>query len=132
MKRRIKQTIAYVLSAVLIAGLFSFAMPIFSIKVKAVESKKTVASLSTDAIKNPTHPSDGDDPWKGNYVWYGKYEGEPVKYRVLDNDTTEFNDNKSLHTLFLDCDSILFNSVFWDNLAYYSRFDAYSFSGSYL
>ena len=49
--------------------------------------------------------------WNGNYVYYGKYNSNPVKYRVLDPDSSTFGND---HTMFLDCDSILEN-VRFDN-----------------
>ena len=48
------------------------------------------------------------DPWKGSYVWYGKFDGEPVKYRVLAPKTTKFGGT----TMFLDCDCVLYKASF--------------------
>ena len=51
---------------------------------------KTVAGVGTTAIKAPTAPGSIEDAWTGSYVWYGKYYGQPVKYRVLDPKSTAY------------------------------------------
>lgn len=85
------------------------------ITVFAAGGDKTV-SLGTDVIKNPTAPTASTDTWKGSYVYFGTYGGNPVKYRVLDKNTTVFGGT----TMLLDCDSILWagrnpSSAFDDN-----------------
>ncbi len=49
-----------------------------------------------------------ESKWSGNYVYYGKYDGSPVRYRVLAPDTTDYGSS----TIFLDCDTSLFNAAF--------------------
>ena len=54
-------------------------------------------------------------PWIGNYVYYGKYNNDPVLYRILDPDTntnapqadTGCNFGITEGSLLLDCDSVL-------------------------
>ncbi|MBO7515577.1 MAG: hypothetical protein J6T47_08150, partial [Lachnospiraceae bacterium] len=72
-------------------------------KVEAAQEKK-IASLNTDAIGFPVAPQEGDTGWKGSYVWYGKYDGKPVKYRVLQPYSFDYGSK----AMFLDCDTILF------------------------
>ena len=72
---------------------------------------KNVAGLGTSAIKAPKTPENYSDFWTGSYVWFGKYNGTPVKYRVLAPKTTIYGGT----TMLLDCDSIL----------YYAQFDGY-------
>ncbi len=74
----------------------------------AVAADKTVAGLSTSAIKAPKAPSSENDAWTGSYVWYGKYDGTPIKYRVLAPKTTIYGGT----TMLLDCDSILYTAPF--------------------
>ena len=69
---------------------------------------KTVAGLGTSVIKAPSAPTDASTPWTGSYVWYGKYEGDPVKYRVLAPKTTTYGGT----TMLLDCDNILYDAYF--------------------
>lgn len=69
--------------------------------------------LGVSIIADPTAPAATTDEWKGSYVYFGTYNGNPVKYRVLDRTTTDFGGT----TMLLDCDSIL-----WKN-DLNSRFD---------
>ena len=69
---------------------------------------KTVAGLGTSVIKAPKQPSSGDDEWTGSYVWYGKYKGTPVRYRVLAPKTTTYGGT----TMLLDCDKFLYEASF--------------------
>ena len=53
-------------------------------------TKKSIG-LGTSIIANPTVPTSTTDAWKGSYVYFGTYNGSPIKYRVLDSDTTTFS-----------------------------------------
>lgn len=85
--------------------------------------EKTVTGLGTACISGPSIPSDATDPWKGSYVYFGMYdrdtedeeEAYPVKYRVLSGNTTRFSEGSGKHTMFLDCDTILYRVRFDDN-----------------
>lgn len=104
MKKRklLKRGLASLLAAVLAVGM----LPMMSgnmATVKAADGYKTIAGLGTGIIANPTAPTASTDTWKGSYVYFGTYGGNPVKYRVLDNNTSVFGDT----TMLLDCDSIL-------------------------
>lgn len=68
--------------------------------------EKKITGLGTGAIANP---ADGNLGW--SYVYYGKYNGNPVKYRVLDKNSHDFGVENG--SLFLDCDSILFRAAFY-------------------
>lgn len=66
--------------------------------------------LRSSIIGNPT-PLTSDKTtmdWSGSYVYFGKYNGNSVKYRVLDKKTTNFTGT----TMFLDCDSVLWSEKF--------------------
>ncbi|SDB10450.1 Ig-like domain-containing protein [Butyrivibrio sp. INlla16] len=54
-------------------------------------------------------PALGGGNWR--YVYFGKYDNEPVKYRVLQNDTSDFGGR----TMLLDCDSILYSITYDGN-----------------
>ena len=104
------------------AALFSAAMAVTMIlpggagtqTVAADEGEKTVAGLSTSAIKGPANEMTYDpetgyrNGWMGSYVWYGRYDGEPVKYRVLSPKTSAYGGS----TMFLDCDNVLYEVKF--------------------
>ena len=103
------------LVAVLVVGLLP-VMPGNTATVQAAGGDKTIAGLGTGIIANPTAPTVSTDTWKGSYVYFGTYDGNPVKYRVLDNNTSVFGGT----TMLLDCDSILWagsdpSSAFDDN-----------------
>ena len=77
-------------------------------------TKKSIG-LGTSIIANPTVPTSITDTWKGSYVYFGTYNGSPVKYRVLDSNTTTFSYDDTTKTMLLDCDSLLFESKFDDS-----------------
>ena len=74
---------------------------------------KTVSNtkLGVDQISNPRIPTSGDDAWQGSYVYYGKYDGEPIKFRVLNRATSAFRTDGG-ESVFLDSDKVLFSSNF--------------------
>ena len=61
--------------------------------------------LGTIDIRNPQAPNSSNEEWKGSYVYYGKYYGQPIRYRVLFNNETKFGGN----TLLLDCDKAIYS-----------------------
>ena len=76
---------------------------------KAYAADKSITGLGTGSIRNPVNGNtDGLTAWTGSYVYYGKYDGKPVKYRVLDKASMDFGGN----TMLLDCDNTLYTSVF--------------------
>lgn len=78
-----------------------------------VEYEKTIAGLCTSVITDPINPGDDKNKaWTGSYVYYGKYAGTPVKYRVLDANTTDYSMDRTTRTMLLDCDSILYKQKF--------------------
>ncbi|MBP5463378.1 MAG: hypothetical protein J6Y20_14830 [Lachnospiraceae bacterium] len=113
MKRRnvVRRLLALVLSVVMAATMLPM-MGAGGTAKAAVAQDKTVAGLSTSAIKAPKAPSSVSDAWTGSYVWYGKYGGTPVKYRVLAPKTTIYGGT----TMLLDCDSILYTAPFDDDM----------------
>ncbi len=68
-------------------------------------------TAGTSGIGAPTI-LDNAEGWTGNYVYYGKYDGAPVKYRVLDPNSTAFGVENG--SMLLDCDTTLYNAVFDD------------------
>ena len=80
--------------------------------------------LGIGKIGNPKAP-EANVAWTGSYVYFGKYAQSEndtpvsVRYRVLDNNTTKFSmgitEAEKDHTMFLDCDNVLFTDAFRDN-----------------
>ena len=102
----VRKLLALILSVVMVATMLPMMGEGGTAKAGALV--KTVDGLSTSAIKAPKAPSSPYDAWTGNYVWYGKYDGTPVKYRVLAPKTTIYGGT----TMFLDCDNILYKAPF--------------------
>ena len=106
-KRLLKGIIAFSAVALLQTGVVPAANP--AAMVYAAEKNTNHLGLGTGEISNPVHPASNSSAWSGSYVYYGKYnESDPTKYRVLDKEATKFGGN----TLFLDCDSVLYNDYF--------------------
>ena len=65
------------------------------------------AENTTDGTSGIGAPTilDNAEGWTGNYVYYGKYDGAPVKYRVLDPNSTPFRVENG--SMLLDCDTTL-------------------------
>ena len=71
--------------------------------------------LGTTGIEHPQAPQENVE-WRGNYVYYGKYNGNPVRYRILDADSQEFVPKQNgepkdptQKTMFLESDSFIGN-----------------------
>ena len=108
MKKTFRVGSAKTISAVLAASLMFTLIPKIagSNTVLAASGSKNQdnTSLGVSAIVNPTPPENEYSPWTGSFVYFGKYNGTPLKFRVLQK-------NSDAHTtssaLFLDCDAIL-------------------------
>ena len=85
-------------------------IPVISIPMDVeAASAKSITSLGAGAIIAPKKPASADDAWAGHYVWYGKYDKTPVRYRVLAPKTTRFGGT----TMLLDCDTILYSAKYY-------------------
>ena len=71
--------------------------------------------LCTAGMLEPSTIGQDADPWSGSFVYYGSYQGKPVRYRVLDKDNSEHS-QVDRYSLFLDCDSLLFKSG-WEGVS---------------
>ena len=130
-----KKGMAVALSVALMLGLVP-VMPGTALEVQAAgenneDTAKSEMVLGTGVIADPTAPTSTSDVWQGSYVYFGNYDtdgdgtAEPVKYRVLDSETSVFGGT----TMLLDCDSIL-----WAGSDPSSKFDdgSKSWSTSYI
>ena len=68
-------------------------------------------TLGTKSIENPYWQGfvEGNSGWF-SYVYYGTYNGSPVRYRVLDRNSGDFG--VAGGSLLLDCDTVLFDYAF--------------------
>ena len=71
--------------------------------------------LGIAGLSDPETPADKDTPWSGSYVYFGTYNGSPIKFRVLARNTTAYTSEKAL---FLDSDVSLFEECFDDAKPY--------------
>ena len=69
--------------------------------------------LCTGKISNPEKPDNKNSAWSGSYVYFGKNAGEPIRFRVLNNNSTAYGGN----TLFLDSDRLFDKHIFDENLS---------------
>ena len=76
---------------------------------EAPEKSRDNTWLGTAGLSDPDRPADKDSPWSGNYVYFGTYDGRPIRFRVLAKDSTAYTSGKSL---FLDSDVSLFDECF--------------------
>lgn len=79
-------------------------------KVKAAETTMAVKNINMKqqdnfmpGIAKPTSTGSDAAAWEGDYVYFGKFGGEPVKFRVLNPTETNYGGN----TMLLDSDSVL-------------------------
>ncbi|MBO4864903.1 MAG: InlB B-repeat-containing protein, partial [Eubacterium sp.] len=105
-KNRGKKLLSLFMASVISASMLTVVGGPVS-QVNAEEGDKQVACLGTSDINEP-EPGETDKSWTGSFVWYGTYNGKPVRYRVLDPKTSKFGGT----TMFLDCDSILYKAKF--------------------
>ncbi len=104
-QRTSKRLLSGLLTLALCLGEFS------SVGLNAnAEDEKTITGLGTGAITDPVAPASTSDAWRGSYVYYGKYDDQPVKYRVLDKDSTKYGVEGG--SVFLDCDSCIATTGF--------------------
>ena len=99
MKKWGKKLLGLLLCTIMIAGLLPGTLSL------ARADGKTITGLGTGAITNPA----GNGSW--SYVYFGKYNGNPVKYRVLSKNTNGFGGT----TMLLDCNSILLTKKRFDD-----------------
>ncbi|MCR5278344.1 MAG: DUF6273 domain-containing protein, partial [Lachnospiraceae bacterium] len=112
-KTLFKRITSFLLAPALIVG--SFSVPEFSLPVHAesetIEKNANNTGLITDYIDHPNtggYPGHYGGEW--SYVYYGKYDTKPVKYRVLNPREDSFKVEGD--SLFLDCDNVLNSMVF--------------------
>ena len=69
----------------------------------SINKTKDNTFLGTNKMANPAAPSNIESSWTGSYVYFGKYDGKPIKFRVLSKSSSAYKTN----ALFLDSDSVL-------------------------
>ncbi len=119
MKQRMKAKASKIVASILVAAMAVAIIPKFTGAgtVFAAGSKNGENTcLGTSGIAAPAVPASADSAWSGSYVYFGSYDGNPIKFRVLAPSTTAYGGS----TLFLDSDKTLFTGYF-DNTDPYSN-----------
>lgn len=106
---RHSKAIALVLGVCLLMGLVPGSR--FAAAARAEEIvtlEKTINGFGTSALQNPS-TADGTDFWRGDYVYFGTYDGKPIRFRVLSTSTTDFGGT----TMLLESEAVLaFGQIF--------------------
>ncbi|MBP5493082.1 MAG: DUF4214 domain-containing protein [Clostridiales bacterium] len=97
-------------------------------QVRAASFDKNASNtkMGVAGIASPKSPESIDSAWKGSYVWFGKYENQPMKYRVLAPSTTAFGGS----TMFLDSDTVLYDGYFDTSSSYSNQWAGSSLQSS--
>ena len=101
---------ALALSAVMGVALVPSLQGAPEVKADTGTKDKTNTWIGQWALQNPKQPTSKNDPWTGDYVYYGKHDGQPVLFRALNNYEQKFE----YDSVFLECDSVLCNRAFDD------------------
>ncbi len=125
-KARLMMIISTVLAAVMIFAVIPDATGNDEMSEKTMEKNRDNTWLGTEGISNPDQPADKDAPWSGSFVYFGTYDGKPIKFRVLAKDSTVYTPGRSL---FLDSDEALFTDHFDTAEPYFNSWDGSSIQG---
>ena len=127
---------AAILAMTMGIALFPKTSGLSVLRADTTSKNSTNTNLGTSGISSPLSPEDKDTPWKGSYVWFGNYNHNPIKFRVLAPQETSFGEK----TMFLDCDTILYKAAFdktapknkdWDNSEIRSELNGDFYSESF-
>ena len=115
--------VAVGLCAVLAAGLFNTKLTPKGADVAQADvgtAQVRNVNLGTVGINNPDEPADQNPKWSGSYVYFGVYDGKPVKFRVLDTMTQEYNadGDNSTYTMLLDCDNVFEERIYTNDIGW--------------
>lgn len=112
-KYRLRPWVKYV-AAVAGAAVLAVAAALMPVKPQTVGADVGTAqvrnvNIGTLGINNPAaYNGQQDLAWSGSYVYFGVYNGKPIKFRVLDTRTQDYNadGDDSTYTMLLDCDNV--------------------------
>ncbi|WP_051204920.1 leucine-rich repeat protein [Butyrivibrio sp. VCD2006] len=109
MRKKLKRFFRTGATLLLSAALIAMPIPVFGnvMTAKADEGfTKRVVGMGIGGLGNPEYGGGG---WYS--IYYGKYNGEPVIYNILDNNSIDYT-NEDKPTLLLDCNAVLFEAPF--------------------
>lgn len=100
-KARISGITRTFLISVMILAFITNAMGENGTSVTVTEKNRENTRLGTAGLSDPDAPADKDTPWSGSYVYFGTWDGNPIRFRVLAKDSTAYTTGEAL---FLDSD----------------------------
>lgn len=111
-----KRGTALALSAAMAISLLPVISPLSKVDAATTETGKTILGIGVSGIGNPYGSHNGDKlsttaSWKGSYVYYGKYDGEPIKYRVLDTES-RYSFSTGASSMLLQTDKVVGPQVY--------------------
>ncbi|MBO7424516.1 MAG: DUF4214 domain-containing protein [Clostridiales bacterium] len=118
MKQKLKKLMATIVVATMSVSLIPKIIGKDAVLADVVKSQSNTC-LGTSKIAAPVAPESDDAAWLGSYVYYGAYNENPIKFRVLAPNTTAYGGT----TLFLESDSVLFDREFDNDSKVWSSSD---------
>lgn len=121
-KKTMKKVLAGILAMSMVLGMVGVGNLSGKVQTVKAETGETdgvqtrTVNLQTDGdiagITDPTVPTDTTSAWSGSKVYFGKYAGNPVLFRVLDAKTTDYSADGTTRTMLLDSDTVLKTMAF--------------------
>ena len=107
MKKTISKGLPKVGAGILTAAMSLALFGNVPVSANVVKSDENTA-LGTTGMHSPVKPKNKDESWHGSFIYFGKYNGKTIRFRVLDTETTEYGGR----TMFLDSTWCLFKDQF--------------------
>ena len=113
-----KGTMALLLAICLLAGIFSSVWK--NVLTIQAATDDYMIYFGVGGINNPkSEDLSTSEGWFGDYVWFGSYEGNAVKWRVLDKSGSKETGTSSMDGgMLLQSDTILVNREFGDGVVW--------------
>lgn len=122
-KKAIKKVLASILTMSMVLGLVGVGnlsgkaqiVKAETSEIAGVQTRTVNLQIDGDiaGITNPTVPTDTTSAWAGSKVYFGKYNNNPLLFRVLDVKTTDYSADGTTETMLLDSD-ILFAAKYFN------------------
>ena len=108
-----KRVVAGMVSVSVFSTALSLKWEFSEHRVMASEEEGCEVSLGISGLNQPSEPQDGEE-WSGDYVYYGSYGEEPIKWRVLDT-TGEAGSSSMPGGILLQSDQVLHSMPFQES-----------------
>lgn len=115
-KKAMKRILAGILTMSMVLGIVvvgDFSRKVQTVKAETGETagaETRTVNIQTNGdiagITNPVAPTNETSAWSGSKVYFGKYNNNPVLFRVLDAKTTDYSADGTTQTMLLDSDTL--------------------------